>query len=73
VSGTAILQALHDSEINFTLESFFDGDITWRLGDSTNGYTAQGTENTIEDAVTAIAAAAREKFPKSQFAIKGTE
>ena len=30
---TEQLQALYDSEINWTLAAFYDGGFTWKLGD----------------------------------------
>ena len=42
------LQALHDSEINFTIEAFFDGCFTAKLGDELNRYRWERTFPTDE-------------------------
>ena len=45
-----ILQMLYDSEINFQISCFWDGLIDWKLGDSLNGYHAQGKAETVAKA-----------------------
>ncbi len=65
-----ILQMLYDSEINFELSCFWDAGFTWRLGDSANGYAAEGNTRTIEEALTQLTDAALTHFPESEFAKK---
>lgn len=62
------LQKLYDSEINFEISTFWDGGFDWRLGDTMNGYVAEGIERTIAGAVKALADAAVANFPDSAFA-----
>jgi len=33
---------LYDSEINFEISCFWDAGFNWKLGDSVNGYVAEG-------------------------------
>ena len=49
---------------------FWDGGFIWKIGDSANGYVAEGNTRTVEDAITALAEAALTKFPDSDFAKK---
>jgi hypothetical protein len=42
IDSTHTLQRLYDSEINFELSCFWDGGFIWKLGDSANGYAAEG-------------------------------
>lgn len=65
MSGLADLQRLYDSEINFTLSTFWDGGIDWQLGD---GRYEQGTEDTISAAVDRLITAACRCFPNSIYA-----
>ncbi len=57
------LQELYDSEINFKLFTFWDGGFYWKLGDHSNGHSAEGSADSIEAAVQQLANAAREKYP----------
>jgi hypothetical protein len=63
------LNKLYASEINFAIETFWDAGFRWKLGDDINGYVAEGEAKTLEDAARALAGAAREHFPESQFAL----
>jgi hypothetical protein len=63
-----VLQALHDSEINYTIAVFFDGCFTVKLGDDLNGYRWEDTYPTIAKAVAGLVAAALEFYPDSDFA-----
>jgi hypothetical protein len=63
-----ILQAFYDSEINFEISAFWDGGFTWKLGDSMNGFDAQGNARTIQQAVPELSAAALKHYPDSAFA-----
>jgi hypothetical protein len=62
------LQALHDSEINFTLDVFYDGCVTVKLGDESNGYKWEATFPDLQAAIAGLADAARRKYPDSEFA-----
>lgn len=67
------LRALHDSEINWQISCFFDGQWAWKLGDEMNGFSHTGSEFSMEDAVRALVAAACRRFPESQFASRYAE
>lgn len=62
------LQALYDSEINFSISTFWDCGFTWKLGDEMNGFDADGEARTLKEAVEQLVAAARLKYPDSVFA-----
>lgn len=38
----SVLQDLYDSEINFVIDTFWDGGFDLKLGDGANGYLAHG-------------------------------
>jgi len=63
-----ILQMLYDSEIKFEISCFWDAGFNWKLGDSANGYVAEGNARSIEDAMTQLADAALKKIAESEFA-----
>lgn len=64
-----VLQAIHDSEINFRIECFWDSCWTAYLGDQMNGYAAQedGLES-IHDCLAWLKNKACEIYPDSDFA-----
>jgi hypothetical protein len=62
------LQALYDSEINFTISIFWDAGFRWKLGDDMNGFVAEGEARTMKDAVASLVSAAMREFPESVFA-----
>jgi hypothetical protein len=64
----AIPQDLYDSEINFQISCFWNAGFEWKLGDEMNGFRARGRADTYEQAVEALASAAREHYPESLFA-----
>ena len=64
------LQALYDSEINFTISTFWDAGFRWKLGDNLDGFVAEGEAKTLQQATAEIVAAARREFPYSAFALK---
>jgi hypothetical protein len=66
--GTDTLQLLYDSEINFELSSFWDGGFIWKLGDSANGYPAEGRAASVSEAISQLQSAAITHFPQSEFA-----
>jgi hypothetical protein len=45
------LQELYDREINFKIETFWDGGFDVALGDQANGYKAQALVYTFDEAV----------------------
>jgi len=63
-----ILQGLYDSEINFTIATFWDAGFQVKLGDELNGFAATGTAANLIDAVEWLSAQAIEKYPESHFA-----
>ncbi len=56
------LQRLYDNEINFEVSCFWDGGIRWGLGDYSNGFTAEGNEPTVTEAIDALCKAAEAKY-----------
>jgi len=63
-----VFQALYDSEINFNVSCFFDMKFSWALGDPANGWKKMGDAETMDDLAMALAHAAIEAFPRSEFA-----
>ena len=63
-----LLQQLYDSEINFKIETFWDGGFYWYLGDDSNGWKASGVSDTAQLAVEHLCKAAGEAYPQSSFA-----
>jgi hypothetical protein len=63
-----ILQDLYDSEINFSIDTFWDAGFEVKLGDVTNGFKAETTVYTITEAVEWLRATAVETYPESVFA-----
>jgi hypothetical protein len=62
-----VLQRLYDSEINARIGWVWDGGVTWQLGDKHNGWKATGNEETVALAAVALAKAAAEHYPGSEF------
>ena len=62
------LQQLYDSEINFTISTFWDGGFDWKLGDSQNGFKASGCAETFDAAVRTLELTACVHYPDSVFA-----
>lgn len=67
-----ILQMLHDSEINGSIEWFFDEIWTVKIGDRLNGIKAQAVVKSAEEAEAWLHLMARELYPDSEYA-KATE
>lgn len=64
-----VLQALYDSEINFSIHTFWDAGFTVALGDEMNGFVWIEDEfRTLQEGIDALAAAACQHFPNSTFA-----
>jgi hypothetical protein len=63
-----ILQELHDSEINASVESFYDGCWTVKLGDRLNGFDAEATVGSMSEAERWFRENAVRLYPDSAFA-----
>jgi hypothetical protein len=61
------LQQLYNSEINFSISTFWDNGFFVRLGDRLNGYPAQANVATFDEAVTWLRGQARIHFPQSEY------
>ena len=66
--ASSLLQGLYENEINFTVSAFWDCGFRWQLGDPLNGFMADGSAPTFEQAVSDLAQTAAEHFPNSAFA-----
>lgn len=64
-----ILQALYDSEINASVETFWDGGFHVRLGDDWNGWEVEEILPTMLDAEAWLDRKARELHPESKYAL----
>ena len=69
-SAHDIPQALHDSEINFKIEAFFDKVWTATLGDQMNGWGDYSRRPNYVDALLDLKDMAIAKYPDSGFARK---
>jgi hypothetical protein len=65
-----ILQQLHDSEINASVETFYDGVWNVKIGDKTNGFKARATVANWTEAAQWLARTAMRLYPTSEFAKK---
>jgi hypothetical protein len=66
----AIIDALYESEINCSVETFWDGGLTVKLGDDVNGFVAETECKTSFEAAQFLDRSAREHFPTSSYAQK---
>jgi hypothetical protein len=66
--GSRHPQALHHSEINFKIESFYDGIWTATLGDQMNGRDNYSRRPNYIDALLDLKDMAIERYPDSAFA-----
>lgn len=57
------LQQLYDAEVNFSITTFFDAGFVVRLGDSPNGFKAETTRKTFDEAVKWLVEQADKHFP----------
>jgi len=64
----AIIAALHDTEINGEVSWFFDGVWRGRLGDEMNGFDAEATVSSPQEAAEWLRANVVRCYPVSQFA-----
>ena len=62
------LQDLYDSEINYSIETFWDGGFTVKLGDEMNGFVSSGSFDTFNECVYWLADESIKMFPNSTFA-----
>lgn len=62
-----ILQALYDSEINFSLSCIWDGGIDVALGDELNGFKEKTSTDTVEEACQWLKETAIKHYPDSLF------
>ncbi|MGH6982047.1 MAG: hypothetical protein ACREFC_12650 [Stellaceae bacterium] len=64
----AILQELHDSGINASVATFYDGIFFCRIGDSVNGYLAEANLGSWAESVRWLEETASRIYPDSEFA-----
>ena len=60
------LQLLYDSEINFKIETFWDGGFIVMLGDNLNGFKDMATLSTFHDAVDMLWEMAKKYYPNKE-------
>ncbi len=63
------IDKLYKSEINCSVSTFWDGGINVKLGDEMNGFVAEDTVGTSEEAAVFLDKAAREHFPDSVYVL----
>jgi hypothetical protein len=63
MTDKSTMQRLHDREINSSISSFYDSRWTAKLGDEINGWKAEETLNSFEEAEAWLEAKARELYP----------
>lgn len=63
-----IPQRLYDSEINFSISCFWDGGFTAKIGDDMNGFEAEKTVKTCDEALAWLDVQARLEYPDSLYA-----
>lgn len=61
-------QRLYSSEINFSLACFYDGGFSVKIGDDMNGFDAEATVQSYNEALSWLDEQARERFPESLYA-----
>ena len=64
----SVLDALYESEINFSISCFWDNGLDVKLGDEMNGYQAEGNVRTAEQAAEWLDTQAHIHFPRSKYA-----
>lgn len=65
-----IIDQLYQSEINFRIETFWDGGFTVKLGDRLNGFVDETNVENWAQVVDWLKHAAVRHFPKSLFAYR---
>jgi hypothetical protein len=63
-----VFQRLYDSEINFSVSTFWDGGFDAKLGDELNGFNAEANVRTMLEAEAWLERQAAELYPASTFA-----
>lgn len=67
----SVLQELHDSEINASIQSFYDGCWTAKIGDDMNGFVAEDASlESFEDCEQWLSETAKKMFPQSVYTQK---
>lgn len=61
------LQALYNSEINFSISCFWDGGFDIKLGDEMNGFKAETNVGNIEDAAETLYCLVEQYYPDSDY------
>ena len=61
------LQELYDSEINWSIECFWDRGFTVKLGDDMNGFESEDLFRTLREAIKWLADETIKRYPKSSF------
>jgi hypothetical protein len=59
---------LYESEINVHFSTFWDGGYSVKLGDDSNGFSAESTTDTFMQAVDFLVEEALKRYPDSLFA-----
>ncbi|WP_315731636.1 MULTISPECIES: hypothetical protein [unclassified Bradyrhizobium] len=59
-----IPQHLYDREINFSISCFWDGGFMVKLGDDLNGFLAEETVSTFDEALAWLELTADEHYPE---------
>lgn len=68
MSRWSIFQDLYDSEINFSVSTFWDGGFDVKLGDTVNGFKAEFMVERFHEIEPWLCLKAIEHFPDSDFA-----
>ncbi len=63
-----IIQDLYDSEINFSIHTFWDAGFTVKIGDTINGFTDEMDCDNFIQCVDWLRQTVVKKYPKSEFA-----
>lgn len=62
-----ILQQLYNSEINFSISTFWDGGFDFKLGDEMNGFVKEANFRSFEEGIAWLIEAAKAQYPNSLF------
>lgn len=62
-----ILNRIYDSEINFKIETFWDGGFDFFLGSKMNGFEAESNFRTIKEGVYWLTSEILKHYPNSDF------
>ncbi len=74
MTAPKILEDLYNSEINWSIETNWDAGITFRLGDSYNGYsTEQCVTYDFDEGVAWLKQQAIKEYPDSKFTKQATD